>query len=212
MSSTAAALLSRHRRLSAPSGGTKRLHVLIARAAAAVFHIVFKASNNLSPPLPRCRPRARLRQARPRFVCSVTPVALRPSAGSVAAVFLLNVPECARRVCLLSPAARERPPRTSSAARVQFPRTLAQQPAWQRRYLELPDRSSFVHLRGWNGFLPRFLPPRPTRSASGANFPKFAFTLSERLSVCSRKNQNRSLNHGSGFSIVHKRRIARPQF
>ena len=194
-----------HRRLRTRQAAQKRLHVLIARAAAAVFHIVFKR-RIISRRLCRGVHRA-LAQA------GAAKVRVQRHAGRVddrsQRRQLLYLCTCqnarAEYACLRQ---RGKAAAHFVSQRVQLlAHALAQQHRRQRRHLELVPTEQLVHPRDGTKqiFFHAFFPPRARHAVRRAPVLQFAFTLSERPSPV-KKNQNRSLNQpcSSGFSIVHK--------
>ena len=160
-----------HRRLRARQAAQKRLHVLIARAAAAVFHIVFKR-RIISRRLCRGVRRA-LAQA------GAAKVRVQRHAGRVddraqrrQLLFLCTCQNArAEYACLRQ---RGKAAAHFVSQRVQLlAHALAQQHRRQRRHLELVPTEQLVHPRDGTKqiFFHAFPSPRPTRSASGASSP-----------------------------------------
>ena len=160
-----------HRRLRTRQAAQKRLHVLIARAAAAVFHIVFKR-RIISRRLCRGVRRA-LAQA------GAAKVRVQRHAGRVddrskrrQLLFLCTCQNArAEYACLRQ---RGKAAAHFVSQRVQLlAHALAQQHRRQRRHLELVPTEQLVHPRDGTKqiFFHAFPSPRPTRSASGASSP-----------------------------------------
>ena len=160
-----------HRRLRTRQAAQKRLHVLIARAAAAVFRIVFKR-RIISRRLCRGVRRA-LAQA------GAAKVRVQRHAGRVddraqrrQLLFLCTCQNArAEYACLRQ---RGKAAAHFVSQRVQLlAHALAQQHRRQRRHLELVPTEQLVHPRDGTKqiFFHAFPSPRPTRSASGASSP-----------------------------------------